>query len=121
RHARRAAAAARRGAERRRPPLARAARPPRARGARADRSRRGGRGGAGRAAQATIRSALRAEARRMTAAPTTDDRRWLFGPVPDLLVVCSVLYGCLFLGQAAAGDAMRSLLPLTLLPFLTLP
>lgn len=56
----------------------------------------------------------------MTAAPIADDRRWLFGPVPDLLVGCGVLYGVLFVAQAAAGDAMRTLLPLTLLPFLTL-
>jgi len=46
--------------------------------------------------------------------------RWLFGPVSDLLLGCGLLYAVFFVAQIAAGPALRSWLPLTLLPFLTL-
>ncbi|MFO0691729.1 MAG: tetratricopeptide repeat protein [Myxococcota bacterium] len=46
--------------------------------------------------------------------------RWLFGPVPDLALGCGLLYAIFFAAQVAAGPALRSWLPLTLLPFLTL-
>ncbi len=55
----------------------------------------------------------------MTAAAPSG-RRWMFGPVPDLLFGCGVLYALAFGAQLAAGDSMRSLLPYALLPFLSL-
>lgn len=47
-------------------------------------------------------------------------RRWLFGPVVDLAFGCGGLYLLFFVAQTAAGPALRSALPLSLLPFLTL-
>ncbi|MBK7950270.1 MAG: tetratricopeptide repeat protein [Deltaproteobacteria bacterium] len=46
--------------------------------------------------------------------------RWLFGPVPDLALGCGLLYGVFFVSQVVAGPGMRTWLPLSLLPFLTL-
>ena len=48
------------------------------------------------------------------------DRRWLFGPVTDLALGCGLLYTAFFAAEVVAGPEMRSWLPLTLLPFLTL-
>ena len=47
-------------------------------------------------------------------------RRWFFGPVSDLLFGCGLLYAGLFAWQALAGPAMRSALPYSLFPLLTL-
>ncbi len=47
-------------------------------------------------------------------------RPWFFGPVPDLLLGCGLLYGLFFAAQAVAGDALRTALPAGLHPFLTL-
>jgi tetratricopeptide (TPR) repeat protein len=47
-------------------------------------------------------------------------RRWLFGPLPDLLFGCGLLYAVVFATQAVLGDAMRGVLPLAIQPFLTL-
>ena len=51
---------------------------------------------------------------------TGSDRRWLFGPVPDLLFGCGGLYAAFFLLQTFAGDRMREVFPLEYQPFLTL-
>ena len=56
----------------------------------------------------------------MTASHTNSDSRWLFGPVPDLLLGCGVLYLVVFAMQAAAGDALRAAVPLSVLPLLSL-
>lgn len=47
-------------------------------------------------------------------------RPWLFGPVPDLLFGCGLLYAGFFAAEVVAGPAMRTALPLSLMPFLTL-
>ncbi len=56
----------------------------------------------------------------MTQATAGNDNRWLFGPVPDLLLGCGLAYVVVFAVQAAAGPAMREALPYHLAPFLTL-
>ena len=48
------------------------------------------------------------------------DGRWLFGPIADLALGCGLLYAAFFAAEIVAGPEMRSWLPLTLLPFLTL-
>ena len=48
------------------------------------------------------------------------DSRWLFGPAADLSLGCGLLYAAFFVAQVVAGPELRSWLPLTLLPFLTL-
>jgi hypothetical protein len=48
------------------------------------------------------------------------DRRWLFGPIPDLLFGCGVLYAVFFVLQVFAGDRMRAIFPLEYQPFLAL-
>jgi hypothetical protein len=47
-------------------------------------------------------------------------RRWLFGPVPDLLFGCGLLYAVVFVAQALASDTMQSVLPFALFPAVTL-
>jgi tetratricopeptide (TPR) repeat protein len=51
-------------------------------------------------------------------APRSD--RWLFGPLPDLLFGCGVLYALAFVAHAAAGPAIRGATPGYLLPLLIL-
>jgi tetratricopeptide (TPR) repeat protein len=46
--------------------------------------------------------------------------RWLFGPVPDLVFGCGLLYVVLFVVQTVSGPAMRAWFPYALAPFLTL-
>lgn len=48
------------------------------------------------------------------------DRRWLFGPVTDLALGCGLLYVGFFAAQVVAGPEMRTWLPQTLFPFVTL-
>jgi hypothetical protein len=45
---------------------------------------------------------------------------WLFGPAPDLLLGCGVLYALLFLAFLAAGPQLRALQPDLLFPLLVL-
>jgi hypothetical protein len=52
------------------------------------------------------------------AAPAS--RRWLFGPVPDLLFGCGVLYAAVFVAQAVSSDLMQAALPFALFPAITL-
>ncbi len=47
-------------------------------------------------------------------------RRWFFGPVSDLAFGCGLIYGLLFVWQALAGSGLRTALPYSLLPLLTL-
>jgi tetratricopeptide (TPR) repeat protein len=51
-------------------------------------------------------------------APRSD--RWLFGPLPDLLFGCGVLYTIAFAAHAFAGPAIRGATPTFLLPMLIL-
>jgi tetratricopeptide (TPR) repeat protein len=51
-------------------------------------------------------------------APRSD--RWLFGPLPDLLLGCGVLYAIAFAAHALAGPAIRGVTPSYLLPLLIL-
>ncbi len=55
----------------------------------------------------------------MTAAAESD-RRWLYGPLPDLLLGCGLLYALLFLVMLAVGPEMRAAQPVTLFPILML-
>ncbi len=52
-----------------------------------------------------------------TAGPTRPDR-WLFGPLPDLLFGCGVLYALAFLAYSFAGTAIRGATPAFVLPML---
>jgi hypothetical protein len=45
---------------------------------------------------------------------------WLFGPVPDLIFGCGGAYIAIFAMLVVAGDQMLALVPLGLLPLLTL-
>jgi hypothetical protein len=51
-------------------------------------------------------------------APRSD--RWLFGPLPDLLFGCGVLYALAFAAHTVAGPAIRGVTPSFLLPLLLL-
>jgi Flp pilus assembly protein TadD len=51
-------------------------------------------------------------------APRSD--RWLFGPLPDLLFGCGVLYAIAFAAHTVAGPAVRGVTPAFLLPLLIL-
>jgi len=51
-------------------------------------------------------------------APRSD--RWLFGPLPDLLFGCGVLYALAFAAHTFAGPAIRAVTPSFLLPLLIL-
>jgi hypothetical protein len=53
-------------------------------------------------------------------AAAPQDRRWLFGPVPDLLFGCGLLYAAVFTVQALANERMQSVIPYALFPALTL-
>src|SRR5436190_776607 len=44
--------------------------------------------------------------------------RWLFGPLPDLLFGCGVLYAIAFAAHALAGPVVRGATPSFLLPLL---
>ena len=55
----------------------------------------------------------------MTVAPA-HSRRWLFGPVPDLLLGCGALYGLAFIAFGFAGGQIRELQPPYLLALLAL-
>lgn len=46
--------------------------------------------------------------------------RWLFGPVPDLLLGCGLGYAFVFAILATAGPDMRRLLPIGLLPLVAM-
>jgi len=48
------------------------------------------------------------------------EKRWLYGPVPDLLLGCGLLYALLFLVMLGVGPAMRSTQPLALFPIFML-
>ena len=54
------------------------------------------------------------------AAPVASGRRWLFGPLSDLIFGCGIGYVALFTIQVFAGGTMRSWMPFALLPLLTL-
>jgi hypothetical protein len=54
----------------------------------------------------------------MTAASSTP--RWLYGPVPDLLFGCGLLYALLFVAFALFGPSLRALQPTFLIPVLIL-
>jgi tetratricopeptide (TPR) repeat protein len=47
-------------------------------------------------------------------------RRWFFGPWPDLLFGCGLLYAWVFAMQTLAGPELRRAFPLELAPFLTI-
>jgi tetratricopeptide (TPR) repeat protein len=51
---------------------------------------------------------------------TARARRWLFGPLPDLLFGCGLLYAGFFAAQVFAGERMRAIFPLEYQPFLAL-
>src|SRR5206468_5605659 len=53
------------------------------------------------------------------ASPIRTDR-WLFGPLPDLLFGCGVLYAIAFAAYSLAGAAIRGVTPSYLLPLLIL-
>ena len=46
------------------------------------------------------------------ASPTRSDR-WLFGPLPDLLFGCGLLYAIAFAAYSLAGPAIRGATPRT--------
>jgi tetratricopeptide (TPR) repeat protein len=57
----------------------------------------------------------------MTAAASTPrSGGWLYGPLPDLLLGCGLLYALLFLAFALFGSSLRALQPTYLLPALIL-
>lgn len=57
---------------------------------------------------------------RPVTAASASPRLWLFGPLPDLLFGCGLLYAAVFVFQAAAGAQLSAWFPLAWLPFLTL-
>ena len=52
--------------------------------------------------------------------PRPSPSRWLFGPLPDLLLGCGGAYAVIFLAQVAAGAELRARLPGSLLTLLIL-
>jgi hypothetical protein len=54
----------------------------------------------------------------MTAA-TPAANRWLWGPVPDLLLGCGLGYMAIFVALACAGPGIRAVLPLAMLPIVS--
>lgn len=57
----------------------------------------------------------------MTAAASTPrSGGWLYGPLPDLLLGCGLLYALLFLAFAVFGSSLRALQPTYLIPALIL-
>ena len=58
----------------------------------------------------------------MTAATAAANRaanRWLWGPVPDLVLGCGLGYMAIFVALALAGPGIRALLPLGMLPIVS--
>lgn len=53
------------------------------------------------------------------AAATPTGNRWLFGPIPDLLVGCGVAYMAFFVALVFAGPQLRAWLPIGLLPLVS--
>jgi tetratricopeptide (TPR) repeat protein len=53
-----------------------------------------------------------------TAAPPS--QRWLYGPIPDLLLGAGVAYALFFVLQAAAGAGLRQLVPYSFAPLVLL-
>src|SRR5262249_18042193 len=53
------------------------------------------------------------------AAAAPQGNRWLFGPVPDVLLGCGVAYMVVFAALVFAGPQMRATLPLGLLPLVS--
>lgn len=51
---------------------------------------------------------------------TSATQRWLFGPLPDLLFGCGLVYALAFVGLALAGPSMRAVMPLELTPLVLL-
>jgi hypothetical protein len=51
---------------------------------------------------------------------STGSSRWLFGPVPDLLLGCGALYAVLFTASMTAGAEIRGAQPYFLFPLLVL-
>src|SRR5262245_30698084 len=84
----------------------------------------------GRDAEARVRTAAAAgyNGRIMAAAAVASDLRapaarsdrWLFGPLPDLLLGCGLLYAIVFAAHAVAGPALIRATPAYLLPLFTL-
>jgi len=52
-----------------------------------------------------------------TATPAAN--RWLWGPVPDLVLGCGLGYAAIFVALAFAGPGIRAFLPLGLLPIIS--
>src|SRR5512143_877805 len=52
----------------------------------------------------------------MAAAAAPQSNRWLFGPVPDVLLGCGVAYMAFFIALVFAGPELRAWLPMGLLP-----
>lgn len=55
-----------------------------------------------------------------SAAAVPPDRRWIYGPLPDLLLGCGVWYMATFVALAVAGSEIRAGGAALALPFLTL-
>ncbi len=53
------------------------------------------------------------------AAAVPQSNRWLFGPVPDILVGCGVAYMAFFVAMVFAGPELRAWLPMGLLPLVS--
>jgi tetratricopeptide (TPR) repeat protein len=56
----------------------------------------------------------------MSAAPLTPPSRWLYGPLPDLLIGCGLWYALAFVALAFAGAEIRAGGAAVLMPFLVL-
>jgi hypothetical protein len=54
-----------------------------------------------------------------TAAASPAASRWLWGPVPDLVLGCGLGYIAIFVALALAGPGIRALLPLGMLPIVS--
>jgi len=52
--------------------------------------------------------------------PATSSSRWLFGPLPDLLLGCGIGYGLIFTLLVVAGPQIRATLPDGLMPLVLL-
>lgn len=52
-----------------------------------------------------------------TPTPVAADRRWLFGPVSDLVLGCGLAYWAVFAAHAVAGDEIRALPGAHMIPF----
>jgi tetratricopeptide (TPR) repeat protein len=54
----------------------------------------------------------------MSAVPVNASHRWLFGPLPDVMLGCGGLYILLFAASAFVGESFRSIQPFILAPLL---